>query len=210
MGTKRRFPDLERDFVADSDSARRGGILNNVYLFWLILAIPALYIIWGRLTGAKMPYLYWTGLISCILLALTLAITPVMLILRRPLPWLKKRRRYLGVASFGYAALHTLLWLVNANWGKLIGSFTRVDLVAGWAATGIMVLLAITSFDRAVDSLGPRWKQLQRWVYPAAALTLAHWLLTGDNPRTALMWSLPVIALEAWRVLRYRRRQAAG
>ena len=43
--------------------------------------------------------------------------SPLVLLLRgwRGPQWLKKNRRYFGVAAFGYAAMHTILYLVDQD-----------------------------------------------------------------------------------------------
>lgn len=183
-----------------------GRLGSNVYALWGILALPGLFLIVARIADGKIAYVYYTGVISSILLIVSLMVTPMMQLVG-PLPWLKARRRYFGVASFLYAVLHTLFWLVNANWGKLIASFFRVELLTGWIALAIMVPLAATSFNRAVRYLGRNWKSLQRWVYLAAVLTLVHWLMTGDRVE-AVLWSLPLVVLTGFRLVR-RQRQLA-
>lgn len=182
-------------------------LVDNVYLLWTLLALPAVWFIVARLGlwPGKVAFVPWTGLVSCWLLILTMAITPLQMIVG-PLPWLRRSRRYFGVASFGYALLHTLFWLVNANWGGLVRSFARVEILTGWIALPIMFLLAATSFDLAVRKLGPNWKSLQRWVYPMAVLTLIHWAMTTQYLMDVVIYCGPLVLLEIWRVVRYRSR----
>ena len=180
----------------------------GIYALWAVLALPAIYLLLQRLVfGEKLAYLYWTGVISSLLLALALAITPLMLLFG-PLPWLKARRRYFGVASFGYGVFHTAIWISNATQKSFLNSFVRFEVLVGWIALAIMVALAATSYDGAVRRLGPRWKALQRWVYPAAALVLLHWVLTTDQKDEAILLVVPVVVLEIYRVIRYRVRLA--
>ncbi len=183
-------------------------ITDDIYLLWLVMALPGVWLLWERLVlHTKMDYIWWTGLPSCWFLILTMAITPLQQLLGRPLPWLRKRRRYFGVASFGYAALHTFIWLLGVNMGGLIRSFQRMDLLTGWIAMAIMTVLAATSFDAAVDSMGPAWKRVQRWAYPMAVLTLMHWVMTDYGGwREVAVYTVPLILIEAWRIRRYRRR----
>ena len=182
-------------------------LTDNIYLLWALLALPAVWFILLRLhiLPGKAAFVPWTGLVSCWLLILTMAVTPLQMLVG-PLPWLRKRRRYFGVASFGYALLHLLFWLVNANWGALIRSFKRVEILTGWIAFPIMILLAMTSFDLAVRKLGPRWKTLQRWIYPMAVLTLIHWAMTTHNMMEVVIYCGPLVVLEIWRILRNRGR----
>ncbi len=179
---------------------------DNIYLLWVVLALPAVWFLTERFVlHGKLPYVSWTGIVSCWFLIVTLAITPLQQLLG-PLPWLKKRRRYLGMASFGYALLHFFFWLVNANMGSFLRSFARVEILVGWISFFLMIALAVTSNDRSVRTMGTGWKRLQRWVYPAAVLAFIHWLMTAQYVLDPVLYAAPLIALSVWRVLRYRRR----
>lgn len=176
---------------------------DDTYVVWFILAVPALLMFAkGALIGGKFEYVYWTGIISSWLLILAMMITPVSMIVG-PLPWLRARRRYFGVASFVYAGLHLAVWLVNANVVAFLRSFIRLEVLPGWIAFAITVPLAVTSTDGWVRKMGPRWKSMQRWVYPAAVLTLIHWVMTTDyKPETAV--AIPLVLLSVFRAIRYR------
>lgn len=185
--------------------ARR--LIDNVYLFWAALAVPAVYILVQYfILHGRVAYVPLTGDLSGWLLIVTMMITPLMLLLG-PLPWLKARRRYLGVASFGYALLHLAYWLSGATVGVLIRSFARPDILAGWIAMGLMVLLAITSNDLSVRKMGVKWKTLQRWIYPVAILTLLHWVFTSHALFSVAVYTVPLILLSIWRLLRQRSRK---
>ncbi|MCY1126671.1 ferric reductase-like transmembrane domain-containing protein [Frigidibacter sp. RF13] len=186
-------------------NGRGTGGKAGIYLFWALLALPGLWLTYERfVTDAKHAYVPLSGEIAAVLLFVTLMVTPLMLLLG-PLPWLKARRRNLGVASFLYTLLHLLFWVVNANLAGIARSFTRPEIATGWVAGAIMLALAWTSTDAAVRRMGPGWKRLQRWVYPAAILTFIHWATT-DGLAPALLWSLPLILLSVWRIIRARRR----
>lgn len=181
-------------------------LTDNVYLFWALLALPAVYMLANWLVPYReVAFLSLSGEIATYLLIMTMLVTPLML-LAGPLPWLKARRRHLGVASFLYTALHVAFWLVEANIGSLLRSFLRFEILTGWLAMAVMVPLALTSTDSAVRILGPRWKALQRWVYPAAVLTFIHWLMTTGKPGAALIWLAPLVLVSVWRIIRYQRR----
>lgn len=181
-------------------------ITDNIYLFWAVLTLPAIWFLaeWFFLHG-KVPYVPWTGILSGWLIIVTMMVTPLQQLFG-PLPWLKQRRRHLGVASFGYGLLHLLFWLVNANMGDLIRSFIRIEILTGWISFFILIALTVTSNDSSVRSLGTGWKRLQRWVYPAAVLGYIHWLMTTDHVADAVLYAAPLIALTVWRVFRYRSR----
>src|SRR5687768_14806661 len=90
-------------------------------LLWLLLALPGLWIL-GRWALAPSIYGYGhaiadSGLWSAWLLMVTLAVTPARLLFRGHLvsTWLVRRRRDFGVASFAYAAGHTVIYLANKD-----------------------------------------------------------------------------------------------
>ena len=124
--------------------------------------------------------------------------------------WLMKRRRYLGVAAFGYALAHTLLYLVDEGAIAFTGGeLSKLYIWTGWLAFFIFVPLAVTSTDGWVRTLGPRWKTLQRCVYVAAVLTLVHWaaLHNWGGIAAALVHFGPLVALEIYRVFQNMRRK---
>lgn len=191
--------------MTESTAPKR--LVDNIYLLWVLLALPAVFpfALRNTLLPGQADYLLWTGILSCWLLIFTMAVTPIQMIIG-PLPWLRKRRRYFGVASFGYALLHLLYWLSNASLKSLIASFTRAEVLPGWIAFVIMFPLAATSFDFAVRKLGPNWKRLQRWIYPMAILTLVHWAMTTVHLKDLVIYCGPLVVLEAWRIYRNRSR----
>jgi len=179
------------------------------YWLWLVLALPALGMAYELATSVD-PKVYRslvhpTGEFSARFLIITLMATPLMMLLRgwRGPRWLLRNRRYFGVASFAYAAAHTLFYVLNtASMDKLLSDLTRFDIAAGWLAFLIFLPLAATSYDGAVRWMGPRWKMLQRATYAAAVLTLLHWaaLHNWAHPVPALIQFAPLAALSAWRL----------
>jgi methionine sulfoxide reductase heme-binding subunit len=192
---------------ASTGGTRRG--IDPDYVLWAVMALPGAYIVAHGFLGLKFPYVGWSGILACWFIILAMLVTPAMMLFR-PLIWLKPKRRYFGVAGFAYTMLHLAFWAVNLKNGGLLLSFTRPKILVGWIAFIILVPLALTSYDRAVRVLGPRWKTLQRWVYPAAFFTLIHWLMTTDNFRLAILSSLPVIVLSVWRLVRWQTRGQAA
>lgn len=185
-------------------------LIDNVYLFWALLALPGLWLVVQRyVLHAKVDFVPIAGEIASWMLIATLLITPLMMLFG-PLPWLKPRRRYLGVASFLYTLLHIGPWMIDASLRELARSFIRPEIATGWIAGGLMLALALTSTDAAVRRMGTGWKRLQRWVYPAAALTLVHWLTTTEDLTIAILSSVPLVALSIWRLLRHRARMGAA
>ena len=145
--------------------------------------------------------------------------TPLMLLFKgwRGPRWLRKNRRYFGVAAFAYALAHTVFYLVDkATLERIVDELPRLYIWTGWLAFAIFIPLAVTSMDYFLRIMGPRWKSLQRWTYPAAVLTLVHWasLHNWGHPAAALVHFGPLIALEAYRIwywyLRPRPMRTSG
>ena len=82
----------------------------------------------------------------------------------------------------------------------LLAEFFELGIWTGWLAFAIFVPLGLTSNNISQRWLLKKWKTLQRFVYPAAVLTLAHWIFVHDNLGPALVNFLPLAALEAWRI----------
>jgi len=144
------------------------------------------------------------------LLMLTLAVTPLRLLSRRrrwPI-WLMRHRRDLGVASFAYAACHTVIYLADkASLDAVVSDLRLPDILAGWLALTLFVPLAATSNDVATRALKRSWKRLHRLVYPAAVLTFLHWALAAFDPTEAYIHIGILVSIEIVRVaLQLRQR----
>lgn len=192
------------------------------YWVWAVLAVlPAVWI-YDAVTSSNERVFHIlvspSGVWSARLLIVTLMITPLVMLLKtwRGPRWLKKNRRYFGVAAFAYAALHTLFYLADkADLGRVWLEASWFYIWTGWVALLIMLPLAITSMDYFVRLMGPRWKSLQRLTYVAAIFTLVHWasLHQWRNPLEAVVHFAPLVALEGYRLwywsMRRRMRAAA-
>lgn len=191
-------------------------VLNHPYFFWALLCIPAvpmLLALFSGDAGTVHRLLHPTGEFAARFMIIALMITPLTMLLKgwRGPRWLMKRRRYLGVAAFGYAAAHTALYLLDEGAVAFTSQeLSRLYIWTGWVAFLIFVPLAITSTDGWVRSLGTRWKTLQRFVYVAAVLTLLHWAALHDwgGVGPALVHFVPLALLETYRIWRnYSRSQ---
>ena len=115
--------------------------------------------------------------------------------------WLLRRRRYIGVAVFAYAFLHTLVYLDRKQTIDLIlEEGADFSMWTGWLAFGIFLVLAVTSNDRMVQILRQGWKNLHRWVYLAAALTFIHWILVAFDFLPGLVHLLVLLGFELIRI----------
>lgn len=172
---------------------------------WAILALPAAALMTGYSNGSISAegMLHPTGEFSARFLIITLMITPLRMLFPKPkwLFWLSKRRRWLGVASFGYAVLHTWFYVVDKGGiSPIFAEFTELGIWTGWVAMAIFIPLAVTSNDASVRRMLSSWKQLQRFVYPAALLTLVHWIFVHNEFGPALVHFAPLAALEIYRI----------
>jgi len=111
-------------------------------------------------------------------------------------------RRMLGLYTFFYATLHFLSYIVLDqffDWAEIyIDIIKRPYITLGFSAFLVLVPLAVTSFDRAVNWLGkPRWQQLHQFVYMAATLGVIHyfWLVKADY-RLPLIYGMAIAAID--------------
>ena len=189
--------------------SRLQGLLHP-YGLWALFALPGVAMtvaIFTSATPAAMIHemIHPSGEFSARFLIVAMMATPLALLLRgwRGPQWLKRNRRSLGVAAFGYALLHTLLYLIDkAALDPVLSDLPKIYIWTGWIAFLIFVPLAVTSQDWFVRRMGRWWKWLQRWTYAAAVLTLAHWAALNDwgGVTPALVHFGPLIALEAYRI----------
>ncbi len=174
-----------------------------------MLTVPGIHIL-VRYLADSISYgqvIHQTGNWSVGFLSLAMAVTP----LRRLLPearwpmWIGMHRRALGVASFAYAAFHTVTYLQRKwGYGYILKEGVEPDLLTGWMAFVIFLALAITSNDKSVGMLRRNWRRLHRTVYIAAGLVFAHWILTAFDRQTAVICLIALCVIESLRFIRRR------
>lgn len=175
-------------------------------MLWLVLALPAAAMLLDWLGEAQpwpADYIAASGLWSARLLIAALCLTPLLALLgHRPwLAWLLRHRRAIGVAAFLYTLLHLALYAFDMGaMAAIAGEATAPSMIAGWLAFAAMLVPALVSTDGAMRSLGAGWKRLQRFAYPAAALTLIHWALVHDGLSEALLHVAPLALLQGLRI----------
>jgi methionine sulfoxide reductase heme-binding subunit len=178
---------------------RRGRLSH--YALWALLSLPGLCLVFAWTSGL------WTygqavsqsGEWSAQLLILTLAVTPLRRMLGATVltQFLTRRRRAVGVATFCYAALHTVIYVVQkADMVRMVSEARELWLAVGWVALLLFAALAATSNDAAVRALRRNWKRLHRMVYPAALLVFVHWILSAFDPSTAYLHLAVLLAIE--------------
>lgn len=179
------------------------------YWLWLLLSVPAFGMLSALLSSTDPrifhELLHPTGEFAARLMIIAMLASPLVLLLRgwRGPQWLKKNRRYFGVAAFCYAALHTVFYLIDEGTAaKVIADLPKFYIWTGWIAFVIVIPLAVTSMDYFVRRMGPAWKTLQRTTYIAAVLTLLHWAALHDwgGIGPALVHFGPLAVLESYRL----------
>jgi methionine sulfoxide reductase heme-binding subunit len=162
------------------------------YFVWLVLAAPGCYWLAGywRETFFYGEVVHASGALAARLLILTLALSPLARLLPRMrwLSWLRRQRRYVGVASFAYAAMHAAVYFQRqADLARILHDAREAAMWTGWIGLVPMLVLAATSNDASVRWLRRRWQLVHRAVYAAALLAFAHWVLSAFDPREAYL-----------------------
>lgn len=155
-----------------------------------------------------------TGIWALRFLLLSLAVTPF----RRLLGWnwLVKHRRTLGLAAFGYATAHLLVYFV-IDQGLALGYVVEDVVEHPWVtigmATWLMLLpLAVTSTAGWVRRLGGRrWNKLHRLAYLCAIGGVVHYsLAVKRDVSLPLVYVAIALLLLGYRVVVRRRAGAAA
>jgi sulfoxide reductase heme-binding subunit YedZ len=147
-------------------------------------------------------------------LCLTLAVTPVRVVTTTPA--VARFRRMLGLFTYFYVVLHLIAYsvfdkeLVWADIAKDIAK--RPFILVGFTAFVLLTPLALTSFNRAVKSLGAkRWQALHKLVYAVAGLAILHffWMRAGKhNFAEVAVYAAILGVLLGWRVVNAIRNRA--
>ena len=151
------------------------------------------------------------GYITFVFLALTLACTPLQIVLGWK--WPLRIRKLLGDFCFFYASLHLLTYVV-LDQGLALGDIVKDVLkhkfiLLGMATWTLLLPLAITSTGGWQKRLGfRRWKLLHRLVYLAGGLASFHFLLRFKTPRIeTIAWMSVMAVLLLGRVVETARRR---
>ena len=182
-------------------------------LLWLFCMLPMLWLFYAAATdklGANPAEALSrsTGELTLRFLCMVLAISPLRVVLG--LSALARFRRMLGLFVYAYVFLH----LLSYAWFDM--GFDPMDMardiakrpfiLVGFIAFLLLTPLALTSFNRAIKTMGARrWQQLHRAVYLVAGLAVLHffWMRAGKNDfGEVLLYAVILGALLAWRLWR--------
>jgi sulfoxide reductase heme-binding subunit YedZ len=181
---------------------------TKVGVFLLCLVPLAVLVYFGfqqDLTGNPLEYItHYTGDWTLRFFMITLAVTPLRVLLNRPA--LTRFRRMLGLYAFFYGSLHLLTWVWFDRQFEVAGMWEdimkRLYITVGMAAYLTMIPLAITSTAGWVRRLGfVRWQRLHRLIYVGATLGVVHfyWLVKSDV-REPLLYGMILAVLLGFRV----------
>ena len=145
----------------------------------LLCLIPLAWLVYGAFTATLGPdpqdvLLHELGIWSLRILLVSLAITPLRLITRKP--QLTSYRRLFGLYFAVYLTLHFITYL-TFNLGfdlSILGEdiIDRPYITVGMAAMLLTIPLVVTSTKGWQRRLARRWKQLHNAVYPIAFVGL--------------------------------------
>jgi methionine sulfoxide reductase heme-binding subunit len=184
------------------------GSSRSKLLLWILLAVPAAVILYGYWTSPDAwpgDVLAPTGEWSARLIIVALALTPLAQLFpgSRAVRWLVRHRRAIGVAAFAYSLLHLAFYVLDMETvANMLAELGAPAIWTGWLAFAFLLVPASISSDAAMRALGRSWKRLQRIAYPAAALTLVHWILVHDGRASALVHFAPLALLQLLRLAR--------
>ena len=153
----------------------------------------------------------WTLRFLCIVLA----VTPLRVITHTPA--LARFRRMLGLFMYFYVVVHLLSysWFdMEFNIGDIARDIIkRPFILVGFSAFVLLTLLAGTSFNRAIKTLGAkRWQLLHKLVYAVAALGILHffWMRSGKNDFTDVFVYAGILGvLLGWRLVQFIKKKRA-
>ena len=179
--------------------------------------LPLVWLAWQFVTGGLganpiEALLNDLGYFAFVLLALTLACTPLQIVLGWS--WAIRIRKLLGDFCFFYACLHMLTYTVLDQGFDFRGITTDVlkhkFIFLGMATWLLLLPLAVTSTQGWQRRLGfRRWKRLHRVVYLAGGLASVHFLLRFKTPKVeTLAWMGIICVLLLVRVVETVRRRS--
>lgn len=188
-----------------------------VFVLWLL---PAVWLLWAAAQdqlGANPAEALIRSLGDWTLRALVLVLLVTPLRVLSGVPWLARLRRMLGLFVFFYGSLHWLAYAwfdMGFVWQDIVGDVRkRPFILVGTVAWVLLMLLAATSFNRAIRWLGAaRWQRLHRLVYAVAVLAVLHffWMRAGKRDFAEVAVYAGVLAvLLGWRLWRWIDRLPA-
>jgi methionine sulfoxide reductase heme-binding subunit len=191
-------------------------MLNVRFFLFAAATLPILWLVNGAVTdglGANPieRIVRFSGDWALRFLLLTLAVTPLRIIFKKP--EIVRYRRMLGLFTYFYASMHILGYVVldqffhwHSIWADVI---KRPYITVGFSTFIMLTLLAITSSKGWRRRLGSNWKPLHRLIYPAAILASIHFfmMIKADWRSSAYHGAILTILL-GFRLLKYWQKSS--
>ena len=121
-----------------------------------------------------------TGLWTLRFLLITLALSPIRILFKRP--EVVKYRRMLGLFTFFYSSIHFMVFIGldhGFSWSYIKEDIYTSPIVDfGLLTYFLLIPLAFTSTNSMMRLLGKNWKKLHGAVYVAALLGILHFALS--------------------------------
>ena len=183
---------------------------------FLLGMAPVLVLLWFvyqlDLTANPLEYItHYTGDWTLRFFMITLAVTPLRVMLNRPA--VTRLRRMLGLYTFFYGCLHLLTWVWFDRQFEVAGMWEdiamRLYITVGMASWLTMLPLALTSNQRAIRKLGfQRWQRLHRLIYAGALAGVLHflWLVKSDI-REPLLYGGILLTLMLFRAVVWMQKK---
>jgi methionine sulfoxide reductase heme-binding subunit len=192
--------------------------LKKRWVLYILLLTPLFYL-YVPISQSETEYLAdpakylleYIGISATILFVSALAITPLRRIFPKS-PIVKAfafHRRQIGVSVFIYALLHLLIYFAyTGSWSGFVKDWEKLFILSGIVALILLLVLALTSNNRAVRALGgKRWKRVHRLAYLIMFLLIYHQATqekTGYR-ETAKIFA-PLVLLQTLRIGLYGKR----
>lgn len=179
----------------------------------LLCTAPALVLIYGIFTGSLgvnpvETLTHQTGIWALRILLVSLAITPLRILLNAP--QIITFRRLLGLWAFFYALVHFSVYLtfdLRFSVSRVLEDILeRPYITAGFTALVLMIPLAITSTTGWQRRMRRTWNKLHKVVYLVGIAAVLHflWLTRGDQPEPLIYVGMLVAlyAVRIWNTIR--------
>jgi sulfoxide reductase heme-binding subunit YedZ len=185
---------------------------------FLLCLLPFVWLFFGALTdqlgvNPAETLIRATGDWTLRFICIVLLVTPLRVISKTPT--LARFRRMLGLFTYFYVCIHLLSysWLDRGfDVPEIIKDIIkRPFILVGFLAFLLLTPLALTSFNKAIKTMGAkRWQLLHKLVYIISGLGLLHffWMRAGKNNFSEVFVYAGVVALLlGWRLWQFVKKK---
>lgn len=185
---------------------------NKLFALTALVGIGVWFLVIPALTGdlganPLEKILHQSGEIAVWMLGGVLALSPLRTLFpgSRVVSALNRHRRVIGVTACIYGLLHfSAHILYEGGWDGFVRSLSKPFIWYGLAGVSILCVLALTSNNFSIRTLGGKnWKRLHRLAYLAAAILIYHQAIAGKGHWQIARWLLfPLAILQFARLIK--------